>query len=277
MNEQHGDSQATSHEAAGCYAVDALSDTERAEFEDHLSHCESCTREVAEFAESLAELSHLGAVPPPPELRQSVLAAIAENAPLPVERPEAAPTDTPAAGPRHAVRSGLPLGSGEVGAGANDAQRLRPARRGFQRAVSLALAAAVVVALALGGWVVRLNQQHQTQQAQAAAVARLMSAPDVKVYPVTLREGVRGSYTVSQSLDQGLFTATSVPAVDKPHTYQMWTVHNGQARPSGSFAGGQTVRAWLNGVRGADQLAITIEDEPDATTPTPPLLAPAKI
>ena len=54
------------HSAVGSYVADALNPAERAEFEGHLVSCVSCRLEVAEFSETLAELTGLVAAPPPP-------------------------------------------------------------------------------------------------------------------------------------------------------------------------------------------------------------------
>ena len=57
------------HSAVGSYVADALSPVERAEFEAHLVGCYSCRFEVAEFTETLAELTPLVATRPPATLR----------------------------------------------------------------------------------------------------------------------------------------------------------------------------------------------------------------
>ena len=60
MNELH-----EMHIDVGCYVADALDNDERAAFEAHLDHCESCSREVVEFSETSAELARLVAMAPP--------------------------------------------------------------------------------------------------------------------------------------------------------------------------------------------------------------------
>jgi putative zinc finger protein len=74
-----------SHEAVGSYLTDALDPAERAEFEEHLSSCARCWREVGELREAVAELAALTSAPPPPELRATVLELIRESRPLPPE------------------------------------------------------------------------------------------------------------------------------------------------------------------------------------------------
>src|SRR5690242_539179 len=88
------------HVEVGAYALDALDESERAAFEQHLSGCRSCQRELAEFTETTARLSALGDVAPPVELRGSLLDAIRQVRPLP-PRDASSPVDP--AGPRIAT------------------------------------------------------------------------------------------------------------------------------------------------------------------------------
>ena len=71
------------HIDVGCYVADALDTDERAAFEAHLDHCESCSREVVEFSETSAELARLVAMAPPRAIRGSMLSAIQSVRPLP--------------------------------------------------------------------------------------------------------------------------------------------------------------------------------------------------
>lgn len=61
------------HQLAGAYALDALDDRERSEFERHLADCLGCTEEVAGFQATAADLGRVIAVPPPAGLRDRVL------------------------------------------------------------------------------------------------------------------------------------------------------------------------------------------------------------
>src|SRR4051794_23152546 len=71
------------HALVGAYAVDALDDIERRRFEDHLAECESCAREARGLREAAAHLGTAVAQPPPPRLRERVLADVARVRPLP--------------------------------------------------------------------------------------------------------------------------------------------------------------------------------------------------
>lgn len=65
------------HELAAPYALDALSPDEERRYEAHLARCPRCQAEVAAFSETAAAVAFAvpGAGPPPPALRERVLAA----------------------------------------------------------------------------------------------------------------------------------------------------------------------------------------------------------
>ena len=71
------------HALSGAYAVDAVDDIERAEFERHLATCADCREEVASFRATATQLSTLMSVTPPERLREQVLRDIAKVRPLP--------------------------------------------------------------------------------------------------------------------------------------------------------------------------------------------------
>ncbi|WIY06437.1 anti-sigma factor [Amycolatopsis mongoliensis] len=71
------------HTLTGAYALDAVSDVERAGFERHLGECAACRQEVAELRATGALLGVAETVGPPPELRALVLAGVARTRQLP--------------------------------------------------------------------------------------------------------------------------------------------------------------------------------------------------
>jgi anti-sigma-K factor RskA len=62
------------HLLTGAYALDALDDVERAQFERHLRSCGSCAAEVIEFHAAAARLADRVRLPSPVRLRSHVLA-----------------------------------------------------------------------------------------------------------------------------------------------------------------------------------------------------------
>jgi anti-sigma-K factor RskA len=62
------------HDLTPAYALDALDERERAEYEAHLTTCEECRVELASLQESASSLAYLVPAPaPPPQLRERIL------------------------------------------------------------------------------------------------------------------------------------------------------------------------------------------------------------
>jgi hypothetical protein len=286
------------HSAVGSYVVNALDGTELDEFEAHLAVCETCSREIREFSETAAELALLVAAGPPPSLRSSILASIKEVRPLPPEVPlaEAPPIEEPASpatpsapqtrwpgSPRRALvepDQALPFEGEEEDEGppieprsARPAVRpvdelaLRRARR-RTRILAAVVAAAMVVAVALGGWVYTLVKDRQAQVAEATLETQLYSAPDVKIYPLRLPSGAQFSFVVSKSLNRALFVSNDLPATTAGTQYQLWTIAPAPI-PDNLITGGGSRKQWFRGqITGTAALAITIEPQGGSPQPT---------
>ena len=131
--------------------------------------CESCSREVVEFSETSAELARLVAMAPPRAIRGSMLSAIRSVRPLP-------PLTDEAPSAPELVEAELGPGPGSDAfdepvrrAGPPTMLAARRSARGSRRNRVLTglIAAAAVVALALGGFVYSLNQQRQARLRRA--------------------------------------------------------------------------------------------------------------
>ena len=265
------------HGAVGSYVVHALDENELNEFEAHLASCETCLREVLEFAETAAHLGSLVETAPPPALRGSILDAIQQVRPLPPELPEEAPRSNVSSLVERAPRKPAePIEWDEptTGQPRTDELELRRQQRA-KRLLAFATAAAVVVALVLGGFVVSANQQRQTQVAEAQLETQLLTAPDAKTYSTTMRDGTRVSFVASKSMNKALFVGNNLPAAGADKSYQLWTLDaKGKAVPDTVFVGGDRNKAWLSGnIRSASGLALTIEPEGGSQEPTLPIQA----
>src|SRR5258708_38594952 len=97
-----GTSHPEPHTLAGAYALDALTGTDRARFERHLTRCEQCAAEISGLREATARLAAAAAAEPPPGLTERALAAAAQTRQLPPATPGSA-TSWPA---RHRSRTG---------------------------------------------------------------------------------------------------------------------------------------------------------------------------
>ena len=65
------------HHLAAAYALDALDDRERSAFEAHYGACEVCRTDVQEFRHTLTQVSDSLVSPPPPSLKDKVMAEVA--------------------------------------------------------------------------------------------------------------------------------------------------------------------------------------------------------
>ena len=187
------------HVLTGSYALDAVGDAEREEFERHLQHCPTCEAEVRGLRETAARLALACAMTPPARMERRVLAAAYQTRQLP------------------------PLSAD------------RPRRALPRRLAVLAAAASVAAAVALG--ITQLSAQHQLDQARATAIARVVTAPDAHVE--TARTSAGGSVTVVTSavLREAVVSASGMASLPSSRVYQVWVMSPSGARSAGLMHG----------------------------------------
>jgi anti-sigma factor RsiW len=260
------------HGATGSYVLHALDPSELDEFEAHLAVCPTCSREVVEFCETAAELSLLAGATPPPALKGSVMAAISNVRVLPPD------PELPAANALHLAPAPVPAVRADVTPEAPAEVAARPApvdelalRRAQRRAriLSLAVAAAMVVALAMGGWVVSLRGGQQ-QVVAPSLETQLYSAPDVTISQFTLKNGAQASFVASKSLNRALLTSSSLPSPGADQTYQLWTLRGQVAIPDNTLGGGNGINQVFSGdIAQATAVALSIEPAGGSQQPNP--------
>ena len=230
------------HVLTGSYALDALPDFERAEFERHLQHCPSCDAEVRGLRETAARMAMAQAVQPPPGMEQRVLAAAYRARQL------------PPLPPAHRRRTAV----SELFAG-------RPGRIP-RRAAAFAAAASVAAAVALG--ITQVSTQHQLESTRAsgAAITRVVTAPDARIE--TTRTSAGGNVTVvaSATLREAVVTAAGMVSPPSGRVYQVWVMSPSGARSAGLMAGPGTLLA--SAVGPGDRIGITVEPAGGTSRPT---------
>ena len=216
------------HVLTGSYVLDALSETEREEFERHLQFCPTCDAEVRGLRETAARLALACAVNPPARMEPQVLAATYRTRQLP---------------PLPADRPGRVLH--------------------FPRRLAiLAAAASVAAALALG--ITQLTAQHQLDQARATAIARVVTAPDAHV---DTARAAGGSVTVVTSirLHEAVVSTSGMASLPSGRVYQVWVMSPSGARSAGLIQGSSLL---ASAVRPGDQIGITVEPAGGTARPT---------
>ena len=227
------------HVLTGSYALDAVSDAEREEFERHLQHCPTCEAEVRGLRETAARLALACAMTPPARMERRVLAAAYQTRQLP------------------------PLSADRPRRGAVPRRRAVPRRALPRRLAVLAAAASVAAAVALG--ITQLSAQHQLDQARATAIARVVTAPDAHV--ATARTSAGGGVTVvtSAALREAVVSASGMASLPSSRVYQVWVLSSSGARSAGLMHGRSLL---ASAVRPGDRIGITVEPAGGTARPT---------
>ena len=228
------------HALSGAYAVDALDDDERAQFEQHLEVCPECRAEVRSFSETAALLAETGTETPPPSLRDSVLSGISSIRPLPPEATDATAPAEPASAPATV-----------------------PARRRTYPLLVAASVALILVAVGALAW-------HPWSSSSSTDLAeQIMHAPDA----VEVTEPVAGGGTLtlvsSASLKRAVLVGKDVPAPKAGTTYQMWLQQPGQGMVSAGLMPDAEHPTVLTGdAATAEAAAVSVEPETGSPQPT---------
>lgn len=234
------------HTLTGAYALNALTDDERQEFDAHLALCPSCAQELRELAETAARMGSTCATIPPPGLKTQVMTAARIIRQLPPRLEDI--NSTPRRGRRARARHSL-----------------------------LAVAAAVILAVAsLAVMTVDAERRADRTQALTNAVASVVSAPDARM--VAGATGPRGSgrVVVSRLRDKAVFVAAGMTPAPAAKTYQAWLIGPSGTHSAGLLDVGNTGSTGplvAAGLGSATTLGLTIEPAGGSTQPsTPPLL-----
>ncbi|MET8580980.1 anti-sigma factor [Streptomyces collinus] len=237
-------STADPHLLTGAYALHALPDDERADFEHHLAGCESCAVEVAEFHATAARLASAASEPVRAALRGQVLRRVTGVRQVPPGR----------VAPPQAGRS-VPRGRG-------------PAR--------WALAACVAAAAVFGGTAAWQYERAQDARQRAALaerhadeVAGVLGAPDAATRSARMAGGT-GTLVVSAGRDRAVFVASGMAAPPEGKVYQLWFADGGRMRPAGLLGTGRAGQTVLmrGRVDGASGVGVTVEPAGGSRRPT---------
>lgn len=223
------------HELAAPYALDALDDDEREQFERHLAECERCTVQLADLREAAGALAFAADGPePPPALRDRIV--------------ESARTE-----------------SGKVVA--------FPRRRWALPAVATVAAAAACLAVGLGIWADSLSRsldrERSANESYAQALAFLGEGAEV----TALADG-KGSLIVSRTGGEAALVVCGLSSAPAGQTYEAWVIEGKVPRPAGLFKGSSACRPVFleQTVSPGAVVAVTLERKGGAPAPTGAIL-----
>jgi anti-sigma-K factor RskA len=247
------------HTLAGAYAMDAISERDRARFERHLAGCQECTREIASLREATARLGTATAVTPPAGLKERVMAAAAMTRQQPPATAE----------PDALARAGAMVRAGAW---------LRTLAWPGRLTVAAAAAAAVaVLALAVVFGVSNGSIRQQLSQAQASSqqIAAVLTAHDAQMMTGPVAGGGTATIVMSHTQHALVFTAAGLRVLPASRGYELWLIGPAGTRPVGMLAIGNhdmTGPVIASGLRQGDHLALTAEPAGGTSQPTAPMM-----
>lgn len=240
------------HTLTGAYAAHAVTPEEAAEFEAHLRDCPSCPQETRELIATAARMGEAEYAAPPAELKARIMAEIAQTRQLPPTGGHSQVVDL-----AERRRSRLLLG------------------------IAAAVAALAIVGGGIaGGIAYRANQHSHRVDANAAAIASVLSAPDARTVAANGPDGAHGSAVVSDQKHAAVFSASSWPKPAQDKVFQLWVIDASGARSAGLLtrrADGSLAPVYAAGVTASGaNFGVTLEPAGGSKQPTtkPVLLMP---
>ncbi len=222
------------HHLAGAYALDALEESERVAFEQHLASCAWCSVEVADFRATAAMLAEGVAATPPPHLRSKVLAEVARTRQI-------SPTVVPLRG-----------------------------RRPIRWAVASVAAGLLILALGAAA-VLRSGRTDSIEDVIAspdAVTVNLSATEDLEGDPGMLR------VVWSAARDEAVIIGEGLADPGSGKVYQLWLLVDDEAVPEDLLVPEDgAIRKVLDvSDRTAAGWGVTIEPAAGSTTPSSPIL-----
>lgn len=219
------------HSLLAPYVLDALDADERASFELHLQQCETCAAELPGFIETMGLVGESNATAPPAALRTSVLEAVRST---PQQRP------VPSLSERRNLRRRLP---------------------------QLVAAAAVLAAVAGGGFAIVERDQVNDLQAGQDRMASVLTAADATTVSEPVSTGGALRVIASKSRGAAVVSGSALKQLSEDRVYQLWTMRDGKPTSAG-LIGRSDGMVFVPSIRHADAFAVTVEPRGGSKQPT---------
>lgn len=271
---------------SGAYALNALTEEERAAFEAHLAESSETRTETTELSDTAVALGMaVDPVTPPPALKANLMAMIAQTPQLPREV-EAADAAATASVPVTPLVAAATL-STEVSAETNTAQpsaqhsttpaETKAQARWFARPTTALAAVAAAIALIVTGGVVADSIGHTSLQEssfaaqQADQLASINAASDSQRLVSTVTGGATATFVWSQELSTSAVIFDGLEQLSADQVYELWYIDSAGARPAGLMDVSENGTTWrvLDGeMAPGDVVGVTIEPKGGSHAPT---------
>jgi anti-sigma-K factor RskA len=229
------------HQLAAAYALNAVDERERAEFEAHYPTCAICRPEVAGFRETLSKVATSVAVEPPRSLKSSVMADIATTRQLSPLLP-------------------------------NSVVELATHRRNGHRMVRALSIAAALIVVAVGAYVVGRQSDNSNDYANEAAA--VFAKPDI--LSTNLTGTGTGSFKVAWSFssNKAVVVGDGLPDPGPGRAYELWLIDGTGAHAVRLLdkAEGEKVRRVVTVSGKPTKWAVTVEPEAGVDLATGPVI-----
>lgn len=232
--------------STGAYALNALSETERAEVDRELAGSEHLRSEVTELTDTAVELGlSVAPVDPPASLRASILDAI-----------ETTPQLAPLESDETHERATTP-GPAELKAQSRW-------RGSLVRVGAVAASIALIVGL---GFTVRAGIQAQTDMTTASQINEIQAADDYQRQTVDAVGGGSATLVWSAALQRSALLVDGLKGLPAGSTYELWYIDGDGATPAGTFDGSHSV-VLAGQMDAGDTVGVTVEPAGGSDSPT---------
>ena len=252
------------HLLAGAYALGALSDAERAEFEEYLETSEEARAELASLTDTAVVLG-LASTPvePPASVKESLMARIAVTPQLAAQDSQDAPEDVPDVVSLDSARA--------IRAAGESSAESRAKARWFRRPATYLTAVAAAAAIVLGGTAYASITSNVQQSAVSSDFTTISAAPDAQRASEPVEGGGKATLVWSNSLGRSAVVLDGMPALAAGKTYELWYISGSIPTAAGTFdpsGSSKQVQILKGKMSAGDTVGITIEPAGGSKKPT---------
>jgi len=244
------------HLLTGVYALGALDESEREEFESYLLTSEEARAEVATLSDTAVMIGlSIAPVIPPDSLKASLMARVAVTPQLLAFEPALSNVTS--------IFDARPVRAINVPS--------RTARRWYSRPATYLVAAAAVAVLFLGTGIAGFVNNSTEQTQQASSLTHISAASDSQHASSGVTGGGTATLIWSNKLHRSAVVLAKFPALPAGKTYELWYINGPEYRPAGTVqptADGSTALALTGKMTAGDTIGITVEPAGGSTKPT---------